>query len=72
MFMFRLLEKASSDFIFWLFITLFIGSIAENVSQTTVAIKLNNSAWATQLKIDTGSEANVIPKSIYKRLKLRP
>ena len=51
---------------------LFIGSVAEKVSQPTAAIKLSNSAWESRFKIDRGAEANVIPKSIYDRLKPRP
>ena len=41
--------------------TLFIGSIAEKVNQPTVSIKLNDSAWETRFKIETGTEANGIP-----------
>ncbi|KAK2720320.1 hypothetical protein QYM36_004265 [Artemia franciscana] len=52
--------------------TLLIGAIAEKSSQPTVAIKLNNSAWETLFKIDTGAEANVISKSIFDRLKPKP
>ena len=39
--------------------TLFIGSIAEKLSQPAVAIKLNDSALETRFKADTGAEANV-------------
>ena len=52
--------------------TLLIGAIAEKSNQPTVAIKLNNSVWETLFKIDTGTEANVIPKSIFDRLKPKP